>query len=183
MQKFLCLDGKLHRELVHDLFGVTVDDESDGVLEGYTPLLAVEELILVDLGGRCLMFDGRRGVGDDHVGESVRAAFITQEERVALTVITRVLGMDTHLHESPVRVLAMARRDTFGDDTGAGVFADVDHLRSGICLLVVISEGYGVELRRGVIAAEDAGGVFPSDGRACLDLCPREARVLVGDNT
>ena len=176
MQEFLRLDGKLHRELVHDFFGVAVNDESDGVLKGDTPLLAVEKLVLVDFGGRCLVFDGRRGVGDDHVGESVRAAFIAQEERVALAVITRVLGMDTHLHESPVGVLAMACGDTFGDDTRAGVFADVNHLRSGVCLLVVIGEGYGVELRRGVIAAEDAGGVFPSDGRACLDLCPREAK-------
>ena len=57
----------------------------------------------------------------------------------------------------------------------------MNHLRSCIRLLVVIGEGYRVELRRRVIAAEDAGGVFPSDGRACLDLRPREARVLVGD--
>ena len=147
MQEFLRLDGKLHRELVHDFFGVAVDNQSDCILEGDTPLLAVEELIFVDLGGRCFVFNGRRGVGDDHVGESVRAAFITQEERVALALITRVLGMDTHLHESPVRVLAMARGDTFGDDAGTGVFADMDHLRSGVCLLVVIGEGYRVELR------------------------------------
>ena len=76
MEEFLRLDGKLHRELVHDLFGVAVDDESDGVLKADAALLAIEELIFVDLGGRCLMLDGRRGVGDDHVGEGVCAAFI-----------------------------------------------------------------------------------------------------------
>ena len=132
LQKFLRLNGKLHRELIHDLFGVAVDDESDRVFEGDTSLLAVEELILVDLGGCCLVFYRGCRIGDDHVRKSVRTAFITQEERVTLAVITRIFGMNTHLDESAVGVLAMSRRDTFGYNPRAGVLTDMNHLRSRI---------------------------------------------------
>ena len=181
MEEFLGFDGELHGEFVHDLFGITVDDEADGVFEGDSPLLAVEELVFVDLGGCCFVFNGSRGVRDDHVREGVRTAFIAQEERVALAVVAGVLGVKTHLDESAVRVLAMSGGDTFGDDARAGVLTDVDHLRACVRLLVVIGERYGVELRGGIIAFEDAGRVFPRDGGAGLDLCPGEPCVLVGD--
>ena len=181
LEEFLGFDGELHGQFVHYLFGVTVDDEADSVFEGDSPLLAVEELVFVDLGGGGFVLHRCRGVGDDHVREGVCAALIAQEERVALAVVAGVLGMKTHLDESAVRILAMSGGDTFGDDARAGVLTDVDHLRARVRLLVVISERYGVELRGGIIAFEDAGRVFPGDGGTGLDLRPREACVLMGN--
>ena len=151
MQQFLGFDGKLHGQFVHHLFGVAVNDETDCVFEGNTPLLAVEELVFIDLGGCCLVLHCRRRVGDDHVRKSVRAAFIAQQQTVALAVIAGVFGMNAHLDESAVRVLAMPGGDTLGDDTRTGVFADVDHLCARIRLLVVIGERHRVELGGGVI--------------------------------
>ena len=43
-------------------------------------------------------------------------------------------------------------------------------------LLAVVGDGHGVELARGVVAAQYAAGVFPCDGRAGFDLRPREFR-------
>ena len=172
LQQLLGFDGELHGQFVHDFLGVAVDDEPDGVFETDASLLAVEELVFVDLGSRGFVFNGCCGVRDNHVREGVRAAFIAQEERVALTVVTRVLGVNAHLDESAVRVLAMSGRDTFGDDTRTGVLADMDHLRAGISLLVVIGERYRVELRRGVVSAKDTRRVFPCDRGSVEDLSP-----------
>ena len=79
MKEFLCFNGELHGEFVHDFFGVSVDDESDGVFERDTPLLAVEELFFVDFGSGGFVFNGGGGVRDDHVGEGVCAAFVAEE--------------------------------------------------------------------------------------------------------
>ena len=51
------------------------------------------------------------------------------------------------------------------------------HLRAGVCLLVVVGDGYGVELRLRTVAAQHARGVLPCDGRAGLHLRPREFGV------
>ena len=50
----------------------------DGIFDADTALPAVEELVFVDLAGRCLVLDGRRRIGDDHVREGMRAALVTQ---------------------------------------------------------------------------------------------------------
>ena len=48
LQQFLCFDGELHREFVKYVFGVTVDDESDGILGRDAALVAVEQLVFVN---------------------------------------------------------------------------------------------------------------------------------------
>ncbi len=48
-EEFLSLDRKLHRELVHDLFGITVHYQTYRLLCGNAALIAVEQLILRDL--------------------------------------------------------------------------------------------------------------------------------------
>ena len=48
----------------------------------------------------------------------------------------------------------------------------MDHLGAGIGLLCVIGDGDGIELALLIVAPQDAGGVFPCDGRASHDLCP-----------
>ena len=181
LQQFLGFDGELHRQFVHDLFGVAVDDESDGIFDTDTALLAVEELVLVDLGDGRLVLDGGGGVGDDHIGESVCPAFIAQQQTVTLAVVTRILCVHAHLNQSAICVLAMSGGDTFGDNTRACILADMDHLGAGVGLLVVIGDGDGVELRGGVIATQDTGRIFPGDGGTGLNLGPGEACVLERD--
>ena len=53
----------------------------------------------------------------------------------------------------------------------------MNHLRAGVRFLEVVCHGHGVEFGLRALAAENARGVFPRDGRARLDLCPREAPV------
>ena len=45
-EQFLRLNGELHRQFVEHLFGIAVDDESDGLLGTYSSLVAVEQLVL-----------------------------------------------------------------------------------------------------------------------------------------
>ena len=59
-EKLLRLNGKLHRKLAHHLTGVAIDDQTDRLLGGDATLVAVEELILIDLrGSRLMLHDGR----------------------------------------------------------------------------------------------------------------------------
>ena len=59
-EQLLGFDGELHGQLVEHLFGIAVDDQSDGILGGDAALVAVEELVLADFGGGSLVFnDGR----------------------------------------------------------------------------------------------------------------------------
>ena len=179
LEKFLGFYGKLHRQFVHHFFGVAVDDESDGIFDANAALLTVEELVLVNLGSCCFVFDGRCRIRDNHIGESVSTAFIAEQQTVALAVIAGIFRLVTHFDESAVSVLAVTCGDTLGDNTAARVFADMNHLGSCIGLLVVIGHSHRVELRRRVIAAKDTGRVFPSDSRAGFHLRPREACILV----
>ena len=48
-EELLRLNGKLHRELAHHLTGVAIDDQADRLLGGDATLVAVEELILINL--------------------------------------------------------------------------------------------------------------------------------------
>ena len=49
LQQFLGLNGKLHRQLVDYLLGITVYNQAYSILCLYTPLLAIEQLVLSNL--------------------------------------------------------------------------------------------------------------------------------------
>ena len=76
LEKFLCFDGELHGEFVHHLFGVAVDDEPYGIFDTYSPLAAVEKLVVADFGGGGFVLDGGCRIGDNHIGEGMCAAFV-----------------------------------------------------------------------------------------------------------
>src|SRR5690606_15974800 len=88
-----------------------------------------------------------------------------------------------YLYLSSVRVLRLPGGDTFGHNSRLGIFPDVDHLGTGVCLLIVIGHCNGVELTDGVIAFQYAGRVFPSDSRAGFDLSPRDLGVVTSADT
>ena len=71
----------------------------------------------------------------------------------------------------------MSCTDALADDGALGVSADVYHLGACVGLLVVVGHGHRVELGHGVVATENARGIFPGDGRAGFHLCPREFAV------
>src|SRR6185437_11028263 len=67
--------------------------------------------------------------------------------------------------------------DALRHDRAARIAADVDHLRAGIRLLVVVRQCYRIELAHRVVAAQDAAWILPRDGGARLDLRPGNARI------
>src|SRR6185437_6028955 len=72
----------------------------------------------------------------------------------------------------------MAGGNALRYDSAARVLADVNHLRAGVCLLIIIGERDGIELADGIFTLQDAAGIFPGDGRAGLHLRPRDFRIL-----
>ena len=103
----------------------------------------------------------------------MRATSRTEQQAVALAVVARALGPGRNLHQTPVAVLTVPGGDTLRYDGTAGVAAEVNHLRAGVRLLVIVRNRHGVEFPDGIVAGEDTAGIFPGDGRAGFDLRPR----------
>src|SRR5690606_25073414 len=151
-QQVLRLDCELHRELLEHGLAETVDDHVDGILLRDAAAQAIEELVVPDLRGCRLVFDARGGVAHLQIGERVRAATIAHEQRVALREVTGVRRFRQDLHEPAIAILAVAGGDAFGDDRAARVRADVNHLRPGVSLLIVVRDRDRVELADRVLA-------------------------------
>src|SRR5690606_624690 len=54
-QQFLRFYGKLHRQLIQHLFGITIYDQAHSFLRIDPALVQIEDLIFSDFGGRSLM--------------------------------------------------------------------------------------------------------------------------------
>ena len=76
-------------------------------------LLAVEELVFADLGGRGFMLHLETRCSNLKVGKGVSTALVSQEQRVALGVIARTGGPLHDLHQPAVGILPVARGDAF----------------------------------------------------------------------
>ena len=57
------------------------------------------------------------------------------------------------------------------------LLAEMDHLGAGIDLLMAVGDGDRIEFAARIVAAQDAGRIFPGDGRAGLDLRPGNLRA------
>src|SRR2546428_2070227 len=168
---------ELHRELQEDLLAEAVDDHVRRVFGRDAARLAVEQLLIADLRGRRLVLHLRGRILDDDVRERERRARRAEQEGVALRVVPRARRALVDVHPAAVRVPAVARGDAFRDDRASGVLPDMQHLRAGVGLLVVVHDRDGVELALGVVALEDAARIFPRDRGARLDLRPRDLRI------
>ena len=82
-------------------------------------------------------------------------ALIAEEERVTLRKVACSFGLAQNFHQSAVAVLAESGRDSLGDYSALRVAADVNHLGARVCLLVIVCDGYRVELACGVVTAQD----------------------------
>src|SRR3546814_11945111 len=105
------------------------------------------------------------------VGEGVRAAFLADEQRVALGVVARAVGGSRHLDQAAVGVLAAVGADALADDLALGALADVDHLGAGVGLLAVVGERDRVELAGRVVAQQHARSEARRVGKAWVSTC------------
>ena len=62
--------------------------------------------------------------------------------------------------------------DTLRDDRTASIPSKVNHLRTGVGLLVIVGDGHRVELAYRIITGQDTARVFPGNSGTSLHLCP-----------
>ena len=86
--EFLSLDGKFHREFVHNFLGIAVDNQRNCFFGRYASLVTVEKLIFRDFRGRGLVFDYGGVVFYVDIWESVGAASRAEQQRVTLSVVS-----------------------------------------------------------------------------------------------
>ena len=101
-EQFLCFNGELHRQFVQYLLGISVDDEPDCLFGTNSSLVAVEELVLGNLGCGGLMLNYCAVVVYVHVRECVRTALVAQQQRVALAVVACSFGILAHAHQASI---------------------------------------------------------------------------------
>ena len=90
----------------------------------------------------------------------VGAAEVVDEQRVAHGGVRGAFGAVDDLDQAAVRGAPAAARDRLGDDRGAGVRGEMDHLRAGVLILALAGEAEGHGRRGGVRLGEDAGRVL-----------------------
>ena len=112
-----------------------------------------------------------------HIWEGMRSTIATQQQRVAGTVIACIVGIGCGTNQTSIGVLAMTCRDTFRDDGTLGVLTHVNHLGTGISLLIVVGNSHAVELCHRVVATQDTGRILPGNRRTRLYLSPAQLRV------
>src|SRR5690606_41572152 len=99
------------------------------------------------------------------------------QERVALREVARIVRARKDLDQAPIAVLSVTGRDALGDDRAARVAPDVNHLRPGVGLLIVVGHCYRVELAARVVAPLDTARIFPRNRLNRLPLRPADDRV------
>ncbi len=133
------------------------------------------------------MLHFRGGVAAFDIGHRMRAALIADQQRITLREIARARGARHDFHQPAIGIVRMPGRNALGDDRRGRVLADMDHLRPGIGLLMVMRQRHGIELTHRAIALQDAGRVFPGNRRAGFHLrpgnfrIPAPARAALGD--
>ena len=96
-EKLLRFDSELHRELIHDFFGVAIDDEADSLLDSDTTLLAVEDLIFADLARGSFVLDDCGVIVYMDVGEGMSATAVREQKAIALRMVASVLCIRTSI--------------------------------------------------------------------------------------
>ena len=74
----------------------------------------------------------------------------------------------------------MTGADALRDDARARVLAQMNHLRSGISLLRVISQRYRIKLADGVVPLQNARRIFPGDRGPGFNLRPGNFGIAAG---
>ena len=112
-----------------------------------------------------------------HVWEGMCSTIAAQQQRVAGTVVACIVGIGCGTNQTTIGVLAMTCRDTLRNDGALGVLTHVNHLGTGISLLIVVGNSYAVELSYRVVATQDTRRILPGNRRTRLYLSPAQLRV------
>ena len=103
-------------------------------------------------------------VVDVHVWEGVCTAVGTEQQRVTRRIVAGVVGIACGTHQSTIRVLAVSGRDALGDDSRLGVLAHVNHLRTSVCLLIIVGHGNRVEFCLRAVSTQYTRWLLPCYG-------------------
>src|SRR5262245_26149198 len=79
-EQTLSLDREFHGQLAKHFLAEAAHDHVDGVFLGQAATAAIEQLVVTDLGGRCLVLDLSVGVLHLDVRKSVGAATAAHQE-------------------------------------------------------------------------------------------------------
>ena len=134
-----------HRDRIENLLGISVYYQTHGIFRAYSPLVAVEKLFFADFGGSGFMLHHGRTVSIDNMRERMCPAFVTYKKTVALGVVSGVLRLRLYSDQTAVAVLAAACRNSLADNAASGIPAYMDHLCTGIGLLHIVRNGYGIK--------------------------------------
>ena len=88
------------------------------------------------------MLEDSRIVVHIHIREGVCSTVRAQEQRIARRVVAGIIGSSRSTHQSTIAVLRVTCRDSLRDNRRLGVFADMNHLRARIRLLIVVRHSY-----------------------------------------
>ena len=120
------------------------------------------------------MFHFGCGIPHLNIRKRVSSAAVTDQQGVALRKVASVCGSLQNLHLASVAVLSESSRDALGDDRAFRVLADVNHLCTGISLLMIGGHGHGIKLADRVVALQNDTRILPRDCRTGLHLRPRD---------
>src|SRR3990172_3102541 len=124
------------------------------------------------------MLKDSRAVSHINVWESVSSALVSQQQRIALRVIACIGSIGHDLDQSAIGIVPVSSRNSLRNDGASGILSNMNHLRPGISLLVVVGKGYRVKFANRVFSLQNAAGILPGDGRTGFHLCPRDLGVL-----
>ena len=118
------------------------------------------------------MLNDRRFIAVFNIRYGMGAAVSANQQAVTLRIIARIGGIRADADQAAICLVGESGRNTFGDNFGGGVFADVNHFGSGIGLLPIIGYGNGIKLADGIVPLQNARRIFPSDGGTGFNLSP-----------
>ena len=94
----------------------------------------------------------------------MRAAFVTDQQAVALGVIAAILRLRVHRHQTTIRVLRLTCRNALRHNPRLGTLTQVHHLCARVGLLHVVGDSDRIEFTLAIVAPQDARRVFPCYG-------------------
>ena len=94
-----------------------------------------------------------------------------------MTIITSIIRFLGYANQTTIGVLTLSGRNSLTYNRTAGILSKMYHLRTGICLLVIIGYRHAVKLCRGVIARKNTGRIFPGNGRTGFHLRPGQFAI------
>src|SRR4029450_4601250 len=125
--QLLRLGHELHGEMLEHIAHEAVDDERHRFLSRESALQTVEQLVVGDLGGGRLVLEGRGRVLRLDIGHGMRAAFVADQERVAVGEVPRIGGLAMRRNKPAIGVVGVTGGNALGDDAARRGAGERDH--------------------------------------------------------